>query len=67
MTDNPLVTTRPPRSTWDLDAYCADLNNMHWVRASGFNYFVAERVKPNGQVERYLDRNDRPTAHNSGA
>ena len=63
MTDNPLVVSgRPARSTWDLDAYCDDLNNLHWVRGSGFRYFVAERVKPNGQVERFLDRSDMPKA-----
>lgn len=66
MTDNPLVVSgRPARTTWDLDAYCEDLNNMRWVRASGFKYFVAERTKPNGQIERFLDRSDMPKSHDA--
>lgn len=46
-----------------LDDHVEKLNAMSWVRNSGFLYFVAERQDPAGKITRYVERNDRGTAH----
>jgi len=57
MTDNPITTNRKQAVSRDLDAHCAWLNSLGWVRASGVPYHIAERTAPEGRLERYLHRN----------
>lgn len=56
MTANPLMIPTNRQVSMGLDAYCAWLNGLGWVRASGVPYHIAERETPNGQSERYLGR-----------
>lgn len=41
-----------------LEDYCADLNSRSIGRASGTEWFVNQRRRDDGSVERYLDRRD---------
>ena len=41
-----------------LRAYCFRMNEMNFVRANGWEYFVNRRTLPNGKVQHYVDRRD---------
>ena len=55
---NPLIAARKVAPVRDLDAYAEWVNSLNWVRGSGFRYYVRQRVGPEGEVERFLDRMD---------
>ena len=41
-----------------LRAYCFRMNEMNFVQANGWEYFVNKRVLPNGKAQHYVDRRD---------
>lgn len=41
-----------------LRAYCFRMNEMNFVQANGWEYFVNKRTLPNGKTQHYVDRRD---------
>lgn len=41
-----------------LRAYCFRMNEMSFVQANGWEYFVNRRTLPNGKLQHYVDRRD---------
>jgi hypothetical protein len=57
MTDNPLISRQTAtRSTYTVEAHVAQLNVYNWVHASGKPFYVGERTKASGLIERFVDR-----------
>lgn len=56
MSANPLLVISKSSHSKSLESHCHWLNGLNWVQASGNPYFIAERTKPDGSIERYLGR-----------
>lgn len=41
-----------------LRAYCFRMNEMNFVIANGWEYFVNKRTMPDGKIQHYVDRRD---------
>ena len=41
-----------------LRAYCFRMNEMNFVIANGWEYFVNRRTLPDGKLQHYVDRRD---------